>query len=81
MLSANQQRQMLVEEISLLSAEIKKMGYWVEGSRGQDILNPALGARRSCLESLRKLDATHPEPESTELDEFLEEESESEEEN
>lgn len=71
-MSVEERRAMLEAEVAALTAAIDERGYWVEGSQGQDILNPALAARRACLEALRKLDAqASPEPDTTPLDEFL----------
>ncbi|MEW6473436.1 MAG: hypothetical protein AB1679_14285 [Actinomycetota bacterium] len=50
-------RQLLIAEIEDLTAAVEHLGLWVKGSQGQDILNPALAARRAALEALRKLEA------------------------
>ena len=67
----HERRAMLEEEVEALSQCIEERGYWVEGSSGQPVLNPALSARRACLEALRKLDVSKIEDASDELEEFL----------
>lgn len=71
MLSPSEQRQMLVEEVQLYTEAIQKMGTWVQGSRNQEILNPALASRRAALEAIRKLDAKAPEEVQNDLEDFL----------
>jgi hypothetical protein len=59
-MSPEQRRKLLEAEVRELNRAIKQRGLWVPGSRGQEILNPALAARRAALEAIRKLDVTSP---------------------
>ena len=69
-LTPKEQRILIIKEIRQLSKEIKGKGYWIKGAKDQEILNPALAARRSCLETLRKLDIGSPVIETNALMEF-----------
>jgi hypothetical protein len=51
---------MLEAEVAELSVAIDQVGMMVTGSRGQQVLNPALAARRAALEAIRKLDIADP---------------------
>jgi hypothetical protein len=71
-LTPERRRELLEAEVDELTEAIKQRGYWVRGSRGQEILNPALAARRAALEAIRKLDASSPaQPEADPLQEYL----------
>lgn len=70
-MDADDRRKILEDEVRVLSAEIDARGYWVKGSQGQEILNPALAARRACLEALRKLDLVAAPVTESALDVFM----------
>ncbi len=64
-------REMLIAEITELTAALDARGFWITGSMGQDILNPALAARRAALEALRKLDNAPAAPADDPLADFM----------
>jgi hypothetical protein len=64
MLTKADRREMLEAEVAELTVAIDQVGMMVKGSRGQDVLNPALAARRAALEAIRKLDIADPPSEA-----------------
>ena len=70
--TAVEHRALLIEEIEALTEIIDNVGFQTTGSMGQLVINPAVAARKSAIEAVRKLDAANPlKDEASELDKFL----------